>query len=128
MKIDETLRICVVKEEEMATECMHIYVIMDPTEKSETSRRDASTKDGRVRKYSRVQVYAWKERGERVCVEDHLLMMSYFVPTAPRRLPFNDYKRVRDTCNAFIHYHLPFSRQTTRSVAQLINPTFSPER
>lgn len=26
----------------------------------------------------------------------------------PRRLLFNDYKYVRDTCITFIHYHLPF--------------------
>lgn len=47
-----------VQEEEMATGSACIYVIMDPTEKSEMSRRDASTKNGRVRKYLRIHVYA----------------------------------------------------------------------
>ena len=29
----------------------------------------------------------------------------------PRRLPFNDYKCIWDTCITFIHYHLPFSNR-----------------
>lgn len=81
------------------------HIIMDPTiEKSETSRRE-------VHERQRVRIYAYI----RVCVHASecggppardVLFRS--ATNGPRRLPFNDYKCVRDTCNAFIHYHLPF--------------------
>lgn len=85
------------------------HIIMDPAiEKSETSRREVHERI--VDMYVSTNTYICAHANEcgRPPARDVLFRSA---TNGPRRLPFNDYKCVRDTCITFIHYHLLFSNR-----------------
>lgn len=87
------------------------HIIMDPAiEKSETSRREVHERIAGTYVSTNIYTYSYIHTSEcgRPPARDVLFRSA---TNGPRRLLFNDYKCVRDTCITFIHYHLPFSNR-----------------
>lgn len=84
------------------------HIIMDPAiEKSETSRREVHERIAGT--YVSTSIYVFVHTRERECGRPPACDVLFRSATnGPRRILFNDYKCVRDTCITFIHYHLPF--------------------
>lgn len=99
-----------IRSQAVGRECNGVHIIMGPTaEKSEPSRCELHERRRSTYICTHTRVCVTRGSVERTTCSLDVLFRS--ATNGPRRLPFNDYKRVRDTCNAFIHYHLPLSNR-----------------